>query len=116
MEASTFYDIANVDYHPEFDPLTSRDLRIPPDHCALDLDGTTQRVNGTDAQHQQAIANRPYDPATMLFDFGRDELSMMGVQLSKSAFVIDTYQAAVSGNIRHQDCHESTFDFLTGHS
>src|SRR5262249_6527410 len=32
------------------------------------------------------------------------------------AFVVDPYQAAVAGYIRHQDCHKSAFYFLTGHS
>ena len=41
---------------------------------------------------------------------------MVSVQLSQGAFIIDAYQAAVPGHIRHQDCHKSAFDFLTGHS
>src|SRR5262245_18522951 len=48
MDAATFYDIANVDSHPEIDPHIRRSLNIPLDHCALDLNSTTQRIHGTD--------------------------------------------------------------------
>jgi hypothetical protein len=41
---------------------------------------------------------------------------MVSIELGEGAFIVDAYQAAVAGNIRHQDCHKSTFDFLTGHS
>ena len=116
MDASALYDIADVDPHPEFDPPTWRNLRIPLGHCALDLDGTTQRVDGTDEQDQQSVASCPYDPTTVLFNLRFNELSMVSVQLSQGAFIVDAYQAAVPGNIRHQDCHKSAFDFLTGHS
>ena len=40
---------------------------------------------------------------------------MVSVQLGQGAFIIDTYQAAVPGYIRHQDCHKSAFDLLTSH-
>src|SRR5262245_16606040 len=116
MDARAFYDIADVDPHSEFDPFTCRNPRISFGHCALDLDGTTQGIHGADEQHQQSVTSCPYDPTTVLFNFRCNELSMMSVQPSQGAFIIDAYQAAVSGNIRHQDCHESAFDFLTGHN
>src|SRR5262245_14982420 len=115
MDGSAFYDIANVDPHPEFDALTCRNLRVPLGHCALDLDGTTQRIHGTDEQSQQSVASCPYDSTTVLLHFGCDQLSVVSVQLSQGTFIIDAYQAAVPGNIRHQDCNDSAFDFLTGH-
>ena len=116
MDARAFYDIADVDPHPEFDPFILRYLRISLGHRALDLHGTTQRVHGTDEQDQQSVASCPYDPTTVFFNLGFNELSMVSVQLGQGAFIIHAYQAAVSGYIRHQDCHKSAFDFLSGHS
>jgi hypothetical protein len=48
MNAIAFYDITNVNPHPEFDPLPCRNLRIPPDHCALNLHGAPQGFHSTD--------------------------------------------------------------------
>ncbi|MFZ0854787.1 MAG: hypothetical protein WAO08_37005 [Hyphomicrobiaceae bacterium] len=105
VDGSALHDIADVDPHPKFDPLTWRNLGIPLGHCALDFDGTTQRVDSADEQDQQSVASCPYDPTTVLFNFRCNELSMVSVQLSQGAFIVDAYQAAVPGNIRHQDCH-----------
>jgi len=115
MDAGALYDIANVDAHPEFDPLTRGHLRIPPGHCPLDLHSAPQRIHGTDEQDQQAVTGRPYDPTAVFFNLRLDELSMMGVQLSECAFIVVTYQAAVTSYIRHQDGHKSAFDLLTDH-
>jgi hypothetical protein len=52
----------------------------------------------------------------VFFNLRLNELGMVSVQLSESTFIIDADQAAVPGYIRHQDCHKSAFDFLTGHS
>jgi hypothetical protein len=116
VDASAFDNIADVDPHPEFDPSIWRYLRIPLDHCPLDLHGTTQGVHGTDEQDQQAVASSPYEPTAVFFNLGFNKLSMVSVQLGQSAFIVDAYQAAVPGYIRHQDCHKSAFYFLTGHS
>src|SRR5215475_6070823 len=116
MDACALHDIADVDPHPEGDPPICLNLRITLGHCALDLQGTTQRVHGADEQDQQAVARCPYDPTTVFFDLGFNDLGMVSVQQSQSAFIVDAYQAAVPGYIRHQNCHESAFYFLTGHS
>jgi hypothetical protein len=44
-------------------------------------------------------------PATVFFDLGLDELTVMGTQLSGGAFVVSAYQAAVAGYIRHKNGH-----------
>jgi|SRR5262245_43003088 len=116
MDAGALYDIANVDAHPEFDPPIRGHVRIPLGHCPLDLHGTTQCVHSTDEQDQQAVTSRSYGPTAVFFNLGLNELSMMDVQLSERAFIVDPYQAAVTGYIRHQDCHKSAFDLLTSHS
>ena len=115
MDASAFYDIADVNPHPELDPPICRDLRIPIGHRALDLNGTTQRVQGTDKQDQQSVARCPHDSATVFFNLGFNELSMVSIQLGQGAFIVDAYQAAVLGYIRHKNCDKSAFDFLTSH-
>src|SRR5262245_10582817 len=116
MDAGALYDIANVDPHPEIDLPIDRYLRIPLSHCALDPHGTTQGIHGADEQDQQAVASRPDDPTAVFFNLGFNKLSMMGVQLGKGALIINAYQAAVTGYIRHKNCHKSAFYFLTGHS
>ena len=115
MDAGTFYDIPNVYSHPEIDLPICRNPRVPLGHCALDLYRATQRVHRTNEQDQQSVASSPYDPTTMFFNLGFNEFSMMGVQLSEGAFIVDTYQAAVAGYIRHQDCHKSAFGLLSSH-
>src|SRR5262245_66189517 len=116
MDAGALHDIANVDPHPKIDLPIGGYLRIPLSHCALDLHSTAQSVHVTDEQDQQAVARCPYDPTTVFFDLGFNDLGMVSVQQSQSAFIVDAYQAAVPGYIRHQNCHESAFYFLTGHS
>jgi hypothetical protein len=116
MDAGTFYDVANVNPHPEFDPLVRRNERIALGHGALNLDGAAQGFHGADEKNKQTVPDRPDDPAMVFSDLRFDQLGVVGVQLSKRAFVINTYQAAITGHIRHQDCHEPAFDVLTGHS
>ena len=41
---------------------------------------------------------------------------MVSIELGQRAFVIDAYQAAVAGYIRHQDCHKSALNLLTSHN
>jgi hypothetical protein len=106
MDAGTFYDIPNVYSHPEIDLPICRNPRVPLGHCALDLYRATQRVHRTNEQDQQSVASSPYDPTTMFFNLGFNEFSMMRVQLGEGAFIVDAYQAAVAGYIRHQDCHK----------
>jgi len=81
----------------------------------LDLDRATHRVHDACKQNEQAVAGRPYDSATMFFDFGLDELTVMGIQLSGGAFVVSAYQAAVAGYIRDQNGHQPSLDFLAGY-
>jgi hypothetical protein len=116
MDAGALNDIADVDPHPEFHPLIRGNLCIPLSHGALDLNCTTQGFHGTNEQDQQAVASCPYDPTTVFFDLGFNELSMVSVQLGQGAFIVHAYQAAVPSNIRHQDCHKSAFDLVTSHS
>jgi hypothetical protein len=59
----------------------------------LDLNCTTQGFHGTNEQDQQAVASCPYDPTTVFFDRGFNELGMVGVQLSQRTFIVDAYQA-----------------------
>jgi hypothetical protein len=71
-----------------------------------------------------ALTNRTSKPSPVVLTIrprcslilGFNELSMVSVQSGQRAFVIDANQAAVAGYIRHQDCHESAFNFFTGHS
>jgi hypothetical protein len=116
MGAGTFDDVANINPHPEFDPLVRRNERIALDHCALNFDSASQRFHGADEKHKETVSGRPDDPAMVLSDLGFDQLGMVSVQLSESAFVINTYEAAITGHIRHQDRHKPAFDVLTGHS
>jgi hypothetical protein len=82
----------------------------------LDLHGTTQGIHGADEQDQQAVASSPYDPTTVFSNLGFDQFCVMSVQPSQGSLIVDAYQAAVTGYIRHQDCHKSAFDLLTSHS
>jgi len=116
MDARALNDIANVHPHPEIDLPIARYLRIPLDHCALDLHGTTQAIHGADEKDQQAVASCPYDSATVFFNLGFNELSMVSIQLGQGAFIVHAYQTAVPGNIPYQDRRKSAFNLLTSHS
>ena len=96
MDAGAFDNIADVDPHPELDPPICRNLRIPLDHCALDL--------------------HAYDPTTVFSNLGLNQLSVMSVQPSKGSLVVNPNEAAVPGYIRQQDCHKSAFNLLVSHS
>jgi len=115
VNAGALYDIANINPHSELDPPLYRNLCISLAHGALNLDGATQCVHGTDKQDEQAIPSCPYDATPVFFYLGLNELSVVSTQLSQGAFIVDAYQAAVASYIRHQDCHKSAFDLLTRH-
>jgi len=115
MDARALNDVADVDPHSELHPPIWRHLRIPLGHCALDLDGATQRVHNARIEDEQSVASRPYDPAAVFLDLGLNELSLMSVQLGEGALVVGANQTAVAGYIRHQNSHQSAFDLLASH-
>jgi hypothetical protein len=49
-------------------------------------------------------------------NLGFDQFCVMSVQPSQGSLIVDAYQAAVTGYIRHQDCHKSALDLVTSHS
>ena len=46
----------------------------------------------------------------MFPDLGLDELTVMGIQLREGALVVSTDQAAVAGNIGHQNGHQPALE------
>jgi len=51
----------------------------------------------------------------MFLDLGLNELGVMGTQLRKGAFVVGADQAAVAGDICHQNGQQPALDVLGYH-
>ena len=115
MDAGGLDDIADVDPHAELEALFGRHLAIAVGHRALDFYRATQRVDDTGKKHQQPVARRPGDPPTMFADLGLDELGVMGIQLREGALVVGRDQAAVAGDVGHQDGHQPALEVLATH-
>src|SRR5262245_31143272 len=116
MDGCGLNEIADIDAHAKLEPLVGWHVLVSLDHRALDLDRAPQRIDDASKQGEQPIARRPRDPTTMLLDLGFDELAVMGVQLREGALIVGTYQTAITGDIGHQDGHQSPLDLLAAHS
>jgi hypothetical protein len=109
-----FDDVADIDAHPELDPMLERHVDVPLDHGALDFYGALHGIHRTGELDQHPVAGRPDDAATMLSEFSIGQLAAVPIQLGQRAFLIEAHQPAVAGDIGRQNRHQASMDSLFG--
>jgi hypothetical protein len=70
-------DVAEVEPNSKFDAPLRRHLDIPLRHAALDFDRAAHCVDNAGELHKDAVAGELDDAASVLLDFGVDELAPM---------------------------------------
>ncbi|MGB5185065.1 MAG: hypothetical protein WBO12_23165 [Xanthobacteraceae bacterium] len=109
------YDVADVNANPEFDAFVRRNTGIALDHIALNIDRAAYRVDNANELHQDAIASGFNNSAAMFGDLGINEFLAMRFDLAQRAFLIDTHQSAVTGDVACKNCSEPSIDAIFGH-
>ena len=94
--------------------LVLRHVGILLGHAALDLDGASHRIDGAGELDQHAVAGGLDDASAMLGDGGIEKRLSGGLQAGQRAFFVHTHQAAVSGDIRRQNCRKPPFHAIVG--
>jgi hypothetical protein len=107
-------DVTDVNTNAEFDPLQLRHRGILLSHTTLDLDGASGCIDGTSKLDKQTVAGRLNYPSAMRGDGGIDKGLSDDLEPGQHAFFVGTHQAAVSGNIRRQNCRKSSFHAIIG--
>jgi hypothetical protein len=97
--AVIFYDIADIETDTEFDPVVCRQIQVAFRHAALDREGTAHRVHDAAELGQKAVAGMLDDMSAMRGDFRIDQNPQMVLEPDVRAFLIETRQPAVTGDI-----------------
>jgi hypothetical protein len=97
-------DVADVNADAKFDPLDLRHRGILLSHTTLDLYGASRCIDSTGKLDEHTVAGRLNYPSAMRGDGGIDKRLSDGLEPGQHAFFVRTHQAAVSGNIRRQNC------------
>ena len=95
----------NADAKP--DPLVLRHIGILFCYSALNFDGASHCIDGTGKFDQHTVASGLDDAAAMLGDCRVDKRFSESLELRQRAFLVDTNQAAITGDIRRQDSRQS---------
>jgi hypothetical protein len=94
----------------KFDPLDLRHRGILLNHAALHLDGASRCIDGAGELDQHAVAGHLDDPSAMRGDGGIDN----GLEASQNVFFVRTHQAALSRDIRRQNCRKLPLNPIVG--
>ena len=97
--ASLGDDIAEIYPDAEVDPLIFGDIGIAVDHCALDLDSATDRVNDARELDEHSVASRLYDTAVVFVDFGIDELAAVRLKALVRPLLIRPHKPRITCHI-----------------
>ena len=92
-------NVADIDANTELDLLVRRYFGISLWHGALNLDGTTNRIDRACKLHQRAVARSLDDAAAMLRDLRIDDLAPVRLKCREGPFLINPHQSAISGDI-----------------
>jgi hypothetical protein len=82
---------------------TPRHIGVSRDHPALDLDGATHSLYGTDELYQHAIACRLDDAPAMFLDLRIAEFVPLRLEPGEGAFLISAHETAVADHIGRHD-------------
>ena len=99
--------ITDVDADPELDLPLGRLVGLCR-HAALNRDGAAHSIDGADKLDQHAIAGGIDDAASVLVDFGIDELAPVRLQPGERPLLVDADQPAVASDIGGQDGNDPT--------
>jgi hypothetical protein len=95
--------VSDVDTDAELDSTIFGNGGVSLDHCALDFHGAAHSIDSACEFHQGTIPSGLDDAAAVLGDLGIDEFATASLERSESAFLVNTHQAAVTGDIGRED-------------
>src|SRR5690242_10324611 len=108
-------DIADIDADAKLDAFLSRNIGIAFNHAALDVDGAAHRVDDTSMLDEHAVAGGLDDTAAVFGNLRIDEFFAMSLKLAERAFLIETHQLAVTGNVACPYCSKSAINTIFCH-
>ena len=88
---------------------------VSPGHSALDFHGTAHCVDRARKFDQGTITRGLHDAAAMLGNLRIDEFAPICLERCESAFLVNTHQAAVAGDIGSEDGGQPPFDTRLRH-
>jgi hypothetical protein len=107
--------VPEIDTDPKVDPLVARDGSVPFGHTTLDCDRARNGFDDARELDQHAIASRLHDP-TFVFSYLRiDEFAAMGSEPCKSAGLVPSHEAAISGDISGENGRQPALDPFSAH-
>jgi len=99
--------VAEVDTHPEVDPLIRLDRAVPLGHTTLELDGAAHRVDHTRELGKETVAGILHNAASLLADLRIDQFLQMGLEPLVRALFIGAHHPRVSSHVGGQDRSET---------
>ena len=108
-------EVAEVEADAEHDGGIGRLIAIGVEHCLLDPDGGTQRLDRTGEFDHRAVAGQLDQPAPAMPDDGLDVLGTMRLQAKMRAAFIDAHQAHVTHDVDHHDRRQPPYHLLCAH-
>src|ERR1041385_7003221 len=108
-------DVADVQADAKFDAPLLRDGDVAFGHEALDVDGTAYRIDDTGELDEDAVARGLDDAPPMLRDFRVDYRPPVAFQGSQSAFLVNTHQARIAGDVRGQNRGQPSLNPILAH-
>src|SRR5262249_2266618 len=97
------HHVADIDPHPELDPLVGGDISIPAVHPALDIHGTAHRLHDGRELDQDAVTRGFYNPAPMESHGRVDQLAAQLAEALQRAFLVHAGQPRIAGYVGGQD-------------
>jgi hypothetical protein len=113
--ALTDNNVTDVDADAQFDPAIFRSVGVALSHGALDFRTAPNCINHARKFDQSTVTRSFDDAAAMLSNLRIDKFVSMCLKRRESAFLVNTHQAAVSGNIGREDGSQPPFDTRLGH-
>ncbi|MCP1972437.1 hypothetical protein J2R87_006177 [Bradyrhizobium elkanii] len=96
-------DVADVDSDSEFEPLLRWYGSILIDHSTLNFYGAAHRIDGAGEFNEYSVAARFDDAAAMRSQRRIEQHPPDRLQPGQGAFLVDSHQPAVAGDIRRQN-------------
>ena len=104
-----------MDTDAKFDPLILRHTGVLFRNAALDLNCTARSIYGACKLDQHAVAGGLDDATSVGGYSGVSKGVSDSLQPGQRAFLVSTHQAAVSGDIRRQNCRQPSINAFAAH-
>ena len=108
-------DVTDMDTDAEFDPLILRYGGVLLGNAALHFNRTSNRIDCAGKFNQHAVAGCLDDAASMGSYCGVNKGLSDRLEPGQRAFLVGTHQAAVTGDIRRQNCRQPSINAFAAH-